>query len=220
MARYGRATPELRYLKAWMLIQFARNYAILGDTSKQLARANEAHRLLAGLSAQMPDDVTVQISLAAAFDEVGGVLVAQGNLTEALKSFRDSLVTAERVAKADPNNAGWQRDLAVFYERVGDVLQAQGNLTEALKSYSDGHSITERLAEADPNNADWQRDLSISYLKVGGVLVAQGNLTEALKSYSDGLTIMERLAKADPNNAGWQRNLSVSDDQAAELLAI
>ena len=37
MAQYGRATPELRYRKAWMLIQFARNYAILGDTSKQFA---------------------------------------------------------------------------------------------------------------------------------------------------------------------------------------
>jgi hypothetical protein len=32
-AQYGRSTPELRYRKAWMLIQFARNYAILGDTS-------------------------------------------------------------------------------------------------------------------------------------------------------------------------------------------
>jgi len=31
-----------------MLIQFARNYAMLGDTGKQSARANEAHRLLAG----------------------------------------------------------------------------------------------------------------------------------------------------------------------------
>jgi hypothetical protein len=28
MARLGRATPELRYRKAWMLIEFARNYAV------------------------------------------------------------------------------------------------------------------------------------------------------------------------------------------------
>src|ERR1044071_3082363 len=35
MARLGRPTPELRYRKAWMLIQFARNYEILGDTGKQ-----------------------------------------------------------------------------------------------------------------------------------------------------------------------------------------
>ena len=59
MGQYGRATPELRYRKAWMLIQFARNYAILGDTSKQLARANEARRLLVGLAAEKPDDVDI-----------------------------------------------------------------------------------------------------------------------------------------------------------------
>jgi len=207
MAQYGRATPELRYRKAWMLIQFARNYAILGDTSKQLARANEAQRLLAGLAAQKPDDVTYQASLAAAYNGVGDVLVAQGNLTEALKSFRDALVIGERLAKADPNNAGWQRDLSISYDRVGDVLVAQGNLTEALKSYRESLAIT-----------GWQRDLSLSYDRIGGVLVALGKLTEALKSYRESLAIMEGLAQADPNNAGWQRDLSVSYERVGNVL--
>ena len=31
MAKYGRQTPELRYRKAWMLIQFARSYAMVGQ---------------------------------------------------------------------------------------------------------------------------------------------------------------------------------------------
>src|SRR5215813_12395959 len=68
MAQYGQPTPELRYRKAWMLIQFARNYRILGDTGKQLARATQAHRLLAELVAEKPDDVTYQAGLAAAFE--------------------------------------------------------------------------------------------------------------------------------------------------------
>jgi hypothetical protein len=32
MARFGRPTPELSYRKAWMLIEFARNYAVLGES--------------------------------------------------------------------------------------------------------------------------------------------------------------------------------------------
>jgi tetratricopeptide (TPR) repeat protein len=219
MAQYGRPTPELLYRKAWMLIQFARNYAILGDTGKQSARANEAHRLLAGLSAQKPDDVTYQVGLAAGFQEVGHVLVAQGNLTKALKSYRDSLAIMERLAKADPNNADWQRDLSISSRKIGDVLVAQGNLTEALKSYRDALTIAERLVNADPNNADWQHNLSVSYGKVGNALVAQGNLTEALKSYRDSLAIMERLAKADPNNAVWQRALAISNEQLGDICA-
>ena len=63
------------------------------------------------------------------------MLVAQGNLAEALKSYQDGLAIRDRLAKADPGNAGWQRDLFVSYIKIGDVLAAQGNLAEALKSY-------------------------------------------------------------------------------------
>ena len=69
------------------------------------------------------------------------MLVAQGNLAEALKSFRDGLAIRERLAKADPNNAGWQRDLSVSYNKIGDVLVAQGNLPEALKFFRDSLAI-------------------------------------------------------------------------------
>ena len=51
-----------------------------------------------------------------------------------LRSFQASLAIRDRLAKADPNNAGWQRDLSVSYDKVGDVLVAQGNLPEALKA--------------------------------------------------------------------------------------
>ncbi|MEI2774198.1 MAG: tetratricopeptide repeat protein [Candidatus Competibacter sp.] len=91
------------------------------------------------------------------------MLVAQGNLPEALKAYRDGLAIRERLAQADPGNAGWQRDLSVSYNKIGDVRVAQGNLPEALKAYRDGLAIRDRLAQADPGNAGWQRDLSVSY---------------------------------------------------------
>ena len=97
------------------------------------------------------------------YDKVGDVLVAQGNLPEALKAYRDSLAISGAPGEADPGNAGWQRDLSVSYNKIGDVLVAQGNLPEALKSYRDGLAIADRLAKADPGNAGWQRDLSVSY---------------------------------------------------------
>ena len=142
------------------------------------------------------------------------MLVAQGNLPEALKSFRDGLAISDRLAQADPGNAGWQRDLSVSYDRVGDVLVAQGNLPEALKSFRDGLAIRDRLAQADPGNAGWQRDLSVSYeqdrRRAGGAgQSARG--AEILSATR--LAIADRLAKADPGNAGWQRDLSVSYEQ-------
>ena len=134
------------------------------------------------------------------------------------ESFRDSLTIAERLADADPNNAGWQRDVSVSYVKVGDVLVAQGNLPEALKSFRDSLAITERLANADPNNAEWQRDVSVSYNKVGDVLRVQGSLPEALKSYPCQLHDQRGLTEVDPDNAGWQRDLSVSYDKVGDVL--
>ena len=123
------------------------------------------------------------------------------------------LAIRERLAKSDPDNAGWQRDLSVSYERIGDALIAQGSLPDAMRSYRDGLTIRERLAKSDPGNAGWQRDLSVSYNEVGYALVAQGSLPEALQSYPDGLAIMERLAKSDPamragSATSWSRTRS------------
>jgi TIR domain len=86
MARLGRPTPELRYRKAWMLIEFARNYGVVSDTAKETARALEADRLLAGLSEENPGNTDYQRLLATAHSEVGDVLNAQGHLPEALTS--------------------------------------------------------------------------------------------------------------------------------------
>jgi tetratricopeptide (TPR) repeat protein len=122
---------------------------------------------------------------------LGDIAVARADLGSAKSSYIDAQKIAERLAKADPNDAQWQRDLSASYEKVGDVLVAQGDLTDALKSYRDSLAIADRLAKVDPGNAGWQRDLSVSYEKVGDVLLAQGDLTAALKSYRDALAIRD-----------------------------
>ena len=137
----------------------------------------------------------------------------QGNLPAALESYRAALAISERLAKADPGNAGWQqRPLGVARE---DRRRAAGSgqPAAALESYRAALAIAERLAKADPGNAGWQRDLSVSHDKIGDVLRAQGNLPRRWRATTPALAIAERLAKADPGNAGWQRDLSVSHRQ-------
>ena len=46
---------------------------------------------------------------------------AQGDLAGALKSYRESLGIAEKLAKHDPGNAVWDGDLAQIYWRTGSV---------------------------------------------------------------------------------------------------
>jgi len=147
----------------------------------------------------------------------GNIRIARGNLPEALKSFRDGLAIANRLAEADPGNVVWQLGLSVSYNEIGGVLKAQGHLPEALKSFRDGLAIANRLAQADPGNVVWQHGLSVSYGEIGGVLKAQGNLPEALKSFRASRDIFDRLAQADPGHAGWQRDLSVSNERLGDV---
>ncbi|MGD0762389.1 MAG: tetratricopeptide repeat protein, partial [Roseiarcus sp.] len=165
-----------------------------------------------------PGNAFWQHELSVSYSKIGDVQRAQGHLPEALKSFRDGLAIAERMAKGDPGNAGWQSDLSVSYGRIGEVLVQQGNLPEALENCRDGLGIADRLTKADAGNANWQHGLSVSYDRIGEVLVAQGHLPEALKSFRDSLAIRDRLAKADPGNAGWQHDLSVSYDRVGDVL--
>jgi tetratricopeptide (TPR) repeat protein len=49
------------------------------------------------------------------------VLVAQGKLDDALKSYRDSLAIRERLAAADRSNTLWQNDLQNSIGRIGSL---------------------------------------------------------------------------------------------------
>ena len=111
----------------------------------------------------------------------------RATLADALKAYRDSLAIRERLAKADPGNAGWQRDLSVSYERVGDVLVAQGALADALKAYRDSLAIRERLAKADPGNAGWQVDVAFAYWR----LAANGD--KPAENWRKIIDILQRL---------------------------
>lgn len=211
MARYGRPTPELQYQKALMLIQFARNYAMLGDTGKQRADAEEAYRLGGELAAAKPDNNEYQMVLAGADEEIGDVQATHGDIAGALKSYRGGLAIIGRVAKSDPGNASRQHDLAVSYIKVGDMLKAQRDLAGALQSYRESLTILKKLTESDPALLSfWQRELSASYQRIGDVQETQGDLAGALQSYRDNLAIAERLAQSHPGIAGLQRDLSVS----------
>lgn len=74
-------------------------------------------------------------------------------LVDVLPLFKAALAIRERLAKADPENAGWQRDLSVSHIKIGDVLVDQGNVADALAAYKAAVAIRERLAKAPPRSS-------------------------------------------------------------------
>ena len=186
----------------------------LGDlwvTRGSLVGAEKAFRAATEAARRSDDERDLSVS----YNKIGDVLVAQGNLPEALKSFRDGLSIADRLAKSDQGNAGWQRDLSVSYERMGDVLVAQGNLPEALKSFQASHDIFDRLAKSDQGNAGWQRDLSVSYAKLADAHKKANDPVQAKEALTAGRAIIARLVDQFPDWAEWKRDLAWFDAQIA-----
>ena len=91
--------------RVWSRIELGR----LGVNTGALDEAATAFKAALAAARRVGDERDESVAL----DQIGDVLKAHGNLPEALKSFRDGLAIADRLAKADPGNAGWQVDLVV-----------------------------------------------------------------------------------------------------------
>jgi tetratricopeptide (TPR) repeat protein len=95
------SSPKLRRSQAVALGETSVTLLALGDTQGALAAAREAGDIFQALLTQQPDSDQLQ-DLSVSYNMVGDVLVAQGNLPEALKSYQASLAIRERLAKSDP----------------------------------------------------------------------------------------------------------------------
>ena len=93
-------------------------------------------------------------------ENIGDVRQGQRDLAAALTSYQASLDIRERLAKEDPNNAGWQRDLAVSYARVATVEAQQGLWADALGKFRQGRDIISQLVTQSPSNATLPKDLA------------------------------------------------------------
>ena len=121
-----------------------------------LAEAETAFRAARRAAAENGDERDLSVS----FERVGNVLVAQGNLPEAEKTYRDSLAIRDRLAKSDPGNAGWQRDLSVSFAKLAGVSRKMGASADALSALQQGRAIIVRMTNLSPDNAVWKNDLA------------------------------------------------------------
>ena len=102
------------------------------------------------------------------------MLGAQGNLTQALKSFRDSLAIMERLAQADPNNAGWQRDLAISNERLGNIYIERKETDEAKAAFERALAIYNKLTVRFPDNAVVLVSSTVPLMRLGELYGPEG----------------------------------------------
>lgn len=218
MSRLGRPTPDLKHQKAWMLIHFARNYAILGESEKRRLRANEAHELMRSLSLEYPDNVLFQRDLSVTLNGLGDFLKLHGNLEGAASAYADSLAIDRKLANSDSSDFGFQRDLSLTLGKIGDVHSARGDLHQAIGAFREAVKIEEILIASDVATVEDNRYLSISYYKLGNALLAQNDFEEATAWLQKAVALDERMVEKQPQSSHLQQELTVSYDKLGDLL--
>jgi tetratricopeptide (TPR) repeat protein len=121
LAEVTRLAPD----DVWAFIGLGKLY----QTTGPLDDAAKAFRGAEGAARRQGDERNLSV----AYDMIGNVQKAQGDLAGALKFYKYGLAIAERLAKSGPGNAEWQRDLSVSYNKIGAVQEAQGDLAGALE---------------------------------------------------------------------------------------
>jgi len=94
-----------------------------------------------------------QVVLPAGIPRIGfGEPVGNG-VPAALDNYKAAYAIFDRLAKADPGNADWQRELALSLGGVGMVEARQGLRDSALKTLRQGRDIIAQLESQAPYSA-------------------------------------------------------------------
>lgn len=135
--------------------------------------------------------------------------------SEALESYRKSLVIRQALLVDDPTNMQRRTSVMQTYERIGFAYIETGffdgkteNYRLALESFRHAQEICDALLASDPQNARLKRMVADGHMSIGTAQRFMGDLSGALESFGKTQPIFESLAAADPTNLEAQRDLA------------
>ena len=125
--------------------------------------------------------------------------------------------SADRLATADPGNAGWQRDLSVSDDKDRRRAGRAGQSRRRAEKLSGEPRDQRPAGEGGPGNAGWQRDLSVSYSKLASVFSKTGQSDKAREALIAGRAILTGLIVQHPDWAEWKQDAAWFDEQLDQL---
>jgi hypothetical protein len=84
------------------------------------------------------------------------------------------LAIVERLAKADPNNANWQRDLAIVNERLGVIYMDRKEPSEAKTAFERAVAVYDKLTAKFPDETLALVDSTVPLMRLGQLYGSNG----------------------------------------------
>ncbi|MGH8727595.1 MAG: tetratricopeptide repeat protein [Burkholderiales bacterium] len=195
--------------KANTLINLGDLGAAYAETSRILTR----NEVMVEENDQAPSSEEWQGFLAQAYEQIGNIMINQGDNQGALDSYKQAVSIGEQWGEQGLAVNWWKERLGASYEAVGNVLHQEGNLAEAIKSYRSALALRHELEQDEPENPDKKRSLVWAHIYVGDVLQEQGDLTGALNQLE---TALSAIGPFEADRA-WQLEVAGAYERMGNL---
>ena len=156
-------------------------------------------------------------SLAAAYLQIGDLVLLTGQTDRARHQYERGLECCERLAAGDPDNPHGRRWVAIALGKLGDVRRRLGDLRAAREDYLRGLEIMQALADADPKDPRARQGLSIAHGKLGDLERQMEDPASARDHYRRSLELAQAVAEAAPASVPARRGLSIAFSKLGDI---
>ena len=153
------------------------------------------------------------------YNRVGGVLEAQGKLTEALAAFEEDLAISRRLAGKTPTTPAGKRDWRRRSTGWASVGRRKASWWRRRQRSRRTWRSRRRLAEQDPSNAGWQADLVIACVRIARLHSHSGRHSAALPLYEEAIAILGAFRDGAPGSADWAEAKETVEFELASCLS-
>lgn len=237
LAAFATAEAQRQQVRAERHFASLRQLANVFDVDQAIARVPGSLRArktivdvalsyLQQLSAEAPDNPSLQLELAVGYGSVAdvqgaGSMGSLGDSDGAMRSYDDALMLVQPLMKGTENRRPAQHEYVKLTARKGALLMAQGRWKDAEAILVSGADVGLALTREAPDVYAFQRVLGNQYAHLAHLHHLAGNETAFLAAAQDAVRQLERVNAQNPEDMDVVSNLSaVFAIRAAQMLDV
>ena len=173
----------------------------LGDTAQAIASDRKALALIEPIVKEQPGNLPARRTRASIEEQLGGSLAMAGEYAEGFKRLRGAAEDFERMANANPSDAGRLKDAATAWYSLGKLLSEKSgyiafNAEAPLEYLRKAVGEFEAALRLDAGDAAAIKLLAATYEAIGRI-DSTPNPSEGIQDYSAALNLLARLPDAE-----------------------
>jgi tetratricopeptide (TPR) repeat protein len=146
--------------------------------------------------------------------KMGEMLLARGNMVEAVRRFEAALTIHQKLVAEDPENEDFKQEVASDFAGLATAQAKSGDRGAALASHSRAINVSRDLSKSDPDNIELQIAVALALIGRAETYTRFKNPAESITDYSEAIRILEALHEAGSIEGTDQKTL---DDARAAL---